>query len=258
MLTKNKTKYLVGDIGNTFTKLSLLNQNYKIIKSFNIKTEKLNNRKINADFFKKILKRQVNKKIIFSSVVPKTYKNIKSLLSKKNYISYEIKKLKIKKLIKIKVKNTKQVGSDRIANAIGSYYKYKKNCIVIDFGTATTFDIVKKPGIYDGGVIAPGINLSMINLNKYTALLPLFNLKAGIKSYGKNTKDALNAGFIWGYQGLINNIIKKISLTSKTNYKIILTGGYANHFKKYINNKAKVDQNITIEGIIKIYKELLK
>ena len=258
MLTKNKKKYLVGDIGNTFTKLSLLNQDYKIIRSYNIKTVQLNSKKINSVFFQKILKnKKINKNILFSSVVPKTYKNIKFFLNKKNFISYEIKELKVNQIIKIKIKNTKQVGSDRIANAVGSYYEYKKNCLIIDFGTATTFDIVKKPGIYDGGVIAPGINLSMVNLNKFTALLPLFNLKTGFKTYGKNTKDALNAGFIWGYQGLINNIIKKISLTSKTNYKIILTGGYANLFKKYINNYPVVDQNITIKGIIKIYKQLL-
>ncbi|MDA9624536.1 hypothetical protein N9S62_04595, partial [Pelagibacteraceae bacterium] len=77
------------------------------------------------------------------------------------------------------------------------------------------------------------------------------------RSYGKNTIEALNAGFLWGYQGLINNIIKKISLITKTNYKIILTGGYANLFKKYLDNKPIVDQNITIEGITKIYREVL-
>ena len=85
----------------------------------------------------------------------------------------------------------------------------------------------------------------------------MFNLKNKQKSYGKNTKDALNAGFIWGYEGLINNIIKKITLKWKKNYKIILTGGYANLFKKIIKKKTIVDQNITIKGISRVYKELL-
>jgi type III pantothenate kinase len=77
------------------------------------------------------------------------------------------------------------------------------------------------------------------------------------KKYGKNTKEALNAGFVWGYEGLINNIINKITSKWKMNYKIILTGGYANFFKKKIKKKSIVDKNITIKGITKVYKELL-
>ena len=94
------------------------------------------------------------------------------------------------------------------ANFIQFLIKQKKfkNCLVLDFGTATTFDVIKN-GRYEGGVIAPGVKLSIKNLSQSTALLPMFNLKNIQKSYGKNTKDALNAGFIWGYDGLINNII---------------------------------------------------
>ena len=114
-----------------------------------------------------------------------------------------------------------------------------------------------KNGVYEGGVIAPGIKSSIKNLNQATALLPMFDLKNNQKSYGKNTKDALNAGFIWGYEGLINNIIKKITLNWKMNYKIILTGGYANLFKKIVKRKTIVDQNITIKGISRVYRELL-
>ena len=82
--------------------------------------------------------------------------------------------------------------------------------MILDFGTATTFDVIKNE-VYEGGVIAPGVKLSIMNLNKNTALLPLINLKKNQKSYGKNTKEALNAGFVWGYEGLINNIINKIT-----------------------------------------------
>ena len=131
-----------------------------------------------------------------------------------------------------------------------------KNCLIIDFGTATTFDIVRNK-VYEGGVIAPGIRLSMKNLSQSTALLPMFNLKNKQKSYGKNTKDALNAGFIWGYEGLINNIIYKITANWKMNYKIVLTGGYAAFFKKIIKKKTKVDQNITIKGVSKVYRKLI-
>ena len=250
--------FLVGDIGNTLTKICLINFNFKIIKSFSIETNKLNKTKYQNIFFNKILKYKVNKKILFSSVVPLIYKVIKKNLSKKKYKIFELKNLKISKIVTLNVNKINQVGSDRIANAIGAYEYYKNNCLVIDFGTATTFDIISKKGIYEGGVIAPGVNLSIMNLNKFTASLPILKLRSNAKSYGKNTKDALNAGFIWGYQGLINNIIKKITLTSKTNYKIILTGGYASLFKKYLANKTIIDQNITIKGIARVYKELLE
>ena len=250
-------KYLIGDIGNTSTKLSIFNSKFKIVKSYHIDTIKLNNKIFLSNFFKKTIKKDICKKILFSSVVPKTYEKIKRYLKKKNFICYEIKDFRITKIIKTRVKKISQVGSDRLSNAIGSYVFYKKNSLIIDFGTATTFDVVKHPGIYDGGVIAPGINLSIMNLNKSTALLPVFKLKKMIKTYGKNTKQALNAGFLWGYQGLINNIIKKISEKSKTNYKIILTGGYASHFKKYILKKSIIDQNITIKGVMEIYKKLI-
>ena len=157
-------------------------------------------------------------------------------------------------MIKINLKNFKQLGSDRIVNSIKG--KEFKNCLIIDFGTATTFDIVKNE-TYEGGVIAPGIKLSIKNLSQSTALLPMFDLKNQQNSYGKNTKDALNAGFIWGYEGLINNIINKITMKWKKNYKIILTGGYAIFFEKIIKKNTIVDQNITIKGISKVYNKFL-
>ena len=173
---------------------------------------------------------------------------------KKKFKVFEIKDLKIKKILKIRIKNYKQLGSDRISNAIGSL-KYN-NSIIIDFGTATTFDIIKNK-VYEGGVISPGINLSILNLSKSTALLPILNLKKAQKNYGKNTQEALNAGFIWGYEGLINNIIKKISSKSKIKYKIILTGGHAKLFKNHIHYKTIIDQNITIKGVAKVFEKLI-
>ena len=90
-----------------------------------------------------------------------------------------------------------------------------------------------------------------------TALLPLINLKSHQKSFGKNTKEALNAGFVWGYEGLINNIINKIISKNIVKYKIILTGGYANFFKKVIKKSLSIDKDITMKGIASVYKELI-
>ena len=247
-------KYLIGDIGNTSTKISILNKRFQISNSYNFETDKI----YLGKKLKKILEIKTNKDIVpvflFSSVVPNVFKNIKNELKLKKIKVYEIKDLRLKKIIKINVKNKSQLGSDRIANAIGA--KKFKNCLVLDFGTATTFDIIKN-GIYEGGVIAPGVKLSIRNLSKATALLPIINLRSNQKIYGKNTKDALNAGFVWGYQGLINNIINNIISKKKIKYKIILTGGYANFFSKVIKRKVSVDQDITVKGIANVYKELI-
>ena len=245
--------YIIGDIGNTSTRVCLLNKS-KILNSIIFDTKKI----FSKGFFKRIINRLSKKKlkneILFSCVVPLALKEIKKNLKKTNYRVLEIKSLNLKKMIKINIKNFKQLGSDRIVNSIKG--KEFKNCLIIDFGTATTFDIVKNE-TYEGGVIAPGIKLSIKNLSQSTALLPMFDLKNIQKSYGKNTIDALNAGFIWGYDGLINNIINKITKNWKMNYKIILTGGYANLFKKIIKRKSIVDQDITIKGASRVYREFL-
>jgi|TARA_B110000971_G_scaffold167119_1_gene171269 type III pantothenate kinase len=251
-------KILIGDIGNTSTKLCLVDEKSIFIKEYNIETVKIIKGKNLIKFLNPILSGKVKKKILFSSVVPKVYQKINKYLKTKKFQVYEIKKLALKKLIKIKVDKYNQLGSDRIANAIGAYSLYKKNCLIIDFGTATTFDIVRKPGIYEGGVIAPGVKLSILNLKRFTALLPVFDLKANQKTFGTNTKDALNAGFLWGYQGLINNIVKKIKTSFNCNFKIILTGGYSKIFFKFINNNSTIEPNITIKGIMHIYKNLIK
>tara|TARA_B100001027_G_scaffold214398_1_gene186532 strand:- start:302 stop:1042 length:741 start_codon:yes stop_codon:yes gene_type:complete len=244
--------YIVGDIGNTSTRICLFTKS-KILKSVVFNTNKIFLKGFVRGIIKKFFKKDLRKEILFSCVVPKALKNIKKIL-KKNYNVLEIKKFNLKKLIKINIKNINQLGSDRIVNSIEG--KRFKNCLIIDFGTATTFDIVKN-GIYEGGVIAPGVKSSIKNLSQTTALLPMFNLKKTQTSYGKNTKDALNAGFIWGYDGLINNIINKITKNWKMNYKIILTGGYANLFKKIIKRRTIVDQNITIKGVSKVYQNFL-
>ena len=247
-------KFLIGDIGNTFIKICILNNRFKIIKSYNFETDKI----YKVNFLKKIINNRINKHLstvfLFSSVVPTAYRNIKKKLRLTKYKCLEIKDLNLNKIIKINVKNKKELGSDRIANAIGAQ-KFK-NCLILDFGTATTFDIIKN-GKYEGGVIAPGVKLSIKNLSNATALLPLINLKSHQKNFGKNTREALNAGFVWGYEGLINNIINKIISKNIIKYKIILTGGYANFFKKVIKKSVSIDKDITMKGIASVYKELI-
>ena len=245
--------YIIGDIGNTSTRICLLNKS-KILKSIVIDTNKIFLKGCIKKIINKLNKKNLKKELLFSCVVPLALKEVKKILKQTNFKVLEIKNFNLKKMIKINIKNFNQLGSDRIVNSIEG--KKFKDCLIIDFGTATTFDIVKN-GIYEGGAIAPGIKLSIKNLSHSTALLPMFDLKKQQKNYGKNTKDALNAGFIWGYEGLINNIINKITKNWKTKYKIILTGGYANLFKKIIKRRTIIDQNITIKGVSKVYREFL-
>ena len=249
--------YLIGDIGNTNIKICKINKRFKIIKTYLFETKSPGLENDLNKKLKHIVKNNTNKKVLFSSVVPKVYRKISKIFKRKKLRVFEIKKFNLKKIMKFKVKKYSQLGSDRIANAVGAGYKFNSNCIVVDFGTATTFDVIKKRAIYDGGVIAPGIKLSIENLFLSTALLPMFKLNKYPKKYGKNTKEALTSGFFWGYEGLINNIIKKIIKKNGINFKIVLTGGYSYFFKNRLIKKVKIENDITIQGIIKIYKDFL-
>ena len=249
---------LIADIGNTITKICLIKKtNYEVEKIMFFNSEKI----LSPSFLRKKFKKLIsNKKLnifsLTSSVVPRYQKILKIFLKKAHKIKLkEIKDRDIKKVVKINIKNKSQVGSDRIANAVGVYKKYQTNCIVIDFGTATTFDVVTKNGFYNGGIIEPGINLSINSLSKKADQIPFFSLKKQKKIIGKNTLEALRSGFYWGYAGLINNIILKIEKETNKKYKIIFTGGYANLFSNSIKKSFKVDKNITINGIIEILKE---
>ena len=249
---------LIGDIGNTITKICLIEfKNLKVRKIIYFNSKNILSKNLLKKNLKKIFKnKSISKVALFSSVVPKYQLILKKYLKKVYKIKLrEIKEKTINKIVKINIKNKNQVGSDRVANAVGVYKKYKTNCIVLDFGTATTFDVVTKNGIYNGGIIAPGVNLSMKSLSSSADQIPVFSIKKQKKIIGKNTIQALRSGFYWGYAGLINNIIFKIEKETKKKYKIIFTGGYAGLFKTSIKRPFSIDKNITINGIIEIYRK---
>ena len=243
---------ILGDIGNTETKVFLVSSKNKIIKKITFSTKNINQFKLNKFFnnfkfdYKKI------EKIVFCSVVPKSFSLVKKFLSKKTKVRcYEVKNLDLRSLIKIKV-NYKQVGSDRITNAI-SLMNNKNNFIILDFGTATTFDVIIK-NTYYGGIIAPGVRLSLNTLSDKATLIPKINLKKMNKVIGNNTITAVRSGFFWGYAGLIDNIINLIKKETRKSFKLIITGGFSNLFKNSIKTKASLNQDITINGLIKISK----
>ena len=240
---------IVGDIGNTETKICLVNSNKKIIKRININTKEINFVLLKKSLSKLISTDKKVVKCLFCSVVPKSFNQVKIFFKKKYKLNcFELKDLKLKKLIKIKV-NYKQIGSDRLANAI-SVINNKDNFIILDFGTATTFDVLTK-NTYRGGVIAPGVKLSLSTLTDKATLIPNINLKKTKKIIGLNTISAVRAGFFWGYTGLIDNIVNLIKKETKKSFKIIVTGGFSGLFKSSINTNVVLNKDITVKGLIK-------
>ena len=239
---------ITGDIGNSETKICLVNNN-KIIKKIILSTKVINFNSLKKSLSPLYLNNKPIKKVIFCSVVPKAFNIIKVFFIKKyNLKTYELKSLNLGSLIKIKV-NYKQIGSDRLANAIGML-NHKNNFIILDFGTATTFDVLVK-NTYLGGIIAPGIKLSLNTLINKATLIPKIDLKKTNKVIGLNTINAVRSGFFWGYAGLIDNIINLIKKETNKSFKIIITGGFANLFRNSISKKVILNKDITINGLIK-------
>jgi type III pantothenate kinase len=247
--------YILGDIGNTETKIFLISKKNKIIKKLTFSTTNLNQNKLIKLFINFKVDYSKLKKILFCSVVPKSFNIIKKFLSKKTKLKcYEVKELNLRSLIKIKV-NYKQVGSDRLTNAI-SLINYKNNFIILDLGTATTFDVLIK-NTYSGGIIAPGIKISLNTLSDKATLIPRINLKKIVNVIGNNTVSAVRSGFFWGYAGLIDNMIYLIKKETGKSFRVIITGGFSDLFKNSINTKVIYNKDITIRGLIKI-SELIK
>ena len=247
--------YILGDIGNTETKIFLISTNNKIIKKITFSTKDINYIKLSKLFTNSKINYGKFRKILFCSVVPKSFNIIKKFLSKKTKLKcYEVKDLNLKSLIRIKA-NYKQVGSDRLTNAI-SLMNNKNNFIILDFGTATTFDVLIK-NTYSGGIIAPGVKLSLDILSNKATLIPKIDLKKIKTVIGNNTISAVRSGFFWGYAGLIDNIIYLIKKETRKSFKIIITGGFSNLFINSIKTKVSHNKDITINGLIKIL-ELIK
>jgi len=242
--------FLIIDIGNTSTDFTI----YDFRRNTFFNRVSLETRKIH-DFIKFInLKKNHLKFALCSSVVPKAFDKLKIILSKKKLKLLEIRNSKLKIPIKINLKDKSQVGSDRIANSVAASRYYKKNAIVIDFGTATTFDIIQK-NTYQGGLIAPGIHLSLKVLHQSTAQLPLIKIKKTGSIIGKNTVSAMNSGMYFSSVGGLKEIVNLIIKKTKKNYLIIFTGGLSHIFYNSLKYKKKlIDRDITLKGIIEILK----
>jgi type III pantothenate kinase len=166
--------------------------------------------------------------------------------------------------IKILYDDPKTVGADRIANAVAAYEIYGGPAIVVDFGTATTFDVISEDGEYLGGAIAPGIETSSLNLFQKASQLFKVSLQKPRKAIGRNTEESLRSGIIFGTVGQIDGIAKRIKeelrlmSSSKREPKIIATGGLADLIARESETIEDVDPTLTLEGLRRIYYRVRK
>ena len=190
--------------------------------------------------------------ILVSSVVPNVNDHItdsaKSIFSiSPVFVDYQMIG------VEVNVDHPKEVGADRLVNAVAVIEQYKKPAIIIDFGTATTFDVIDNDGRYCGGVIAPGINLSLEALHNAAAKLPDVPIKKPETVTGKNTVHAMQSGLYWGYIGMIEGTLKRLSNEMGVTPFIIATGGLAPLFAEGTDVIETTDENLTMKGLVAIH-----
>jgi len=152
--------------------------------------------------------------------------------------------------------NPKEVGADRIVNAVAAYEKYKTSLIIIDFGTATTFDAVSEKGEYLGGAISPGIMISSEALFMRASKLPRVEIfTPPEKVIGKDTVSSIQSGIIYGYAGLVDGIVRRMSAEMQTNPRVISTGGLAPLMTDVCESIEAVESNLTLEGLRIIHEK---
>ena len=197
--------------------------------------------------------------IIVSSVVPNIMHSLENMIKKSFEINPIIVGPGVKTGINIKYDNPKEVGADRIVNAVAAHDKYKKDLIIIDFGTATTFCSLTKEANYLGGCITPGIRIASDALFDRAAKLPRVELETPKSLICKNTISSMQAGIIYGYIGQVEYIVNKMKSEMKdfgcNDPLVIATGGLANLIAKETDVINKVDSSLTLEGLRIIYEK---
>jgi len=156
--------------------------------------------------------------------------------------------------IEVRIDKPSEAGADRLVNAIGAHMIYPGALIVIDSGTATTFDVVGADGGFDGGVIAPGINLSMEALHTAAAKLPRVAIQRPQRVVGKDTVGAMQSGVFWGYIALIEGLIARIKAEWDQPMTVVATGGVASLFHGATLSIDKFDSDLTIRGLLEIWR----
>jgi len=231
---------LTIDIGNTSIAFGVFHGK-KLKSAWKISTQSV--------FSKKAIRLPGNiSAVIISSVVPKATPVIKELIVKKYKIFPLVLGENTKAPIKNLYHNPKQVGQDRLADAVAVKELYGCPAIIIDFGTAITFDIISKKGEYLGGIIVPGIETSVKALSKQAALLPIIKISAPKELVGRDTINSMKSGIFYGFGCLCDGLVAKL----KKRYgptRVIATGGHARLMAKFSRSIDKVDPDLTLRGL---------
>ena len=248
---------LVIDIGNTNTSLGIYD-NDDLIKTFSFSSDiKKTDDEYGIMLLAILNHNNLLTKIqgaIVSSVVPQLCEVFKSAILK--YLNIEALSLsyKSKLPVKLSLNNNREIGADRIANASAVCLKYKLPAIVIDFGTATTFDIVDENANFIGGIITPGLKIQANSLSQFTSKLPKLKIEAPKNSIGKDTISAMLSGIVLGHGAMIEGMIKKCEHELGKKATIVVTGGYSPVlFEKMDNVLNYIDKDLTLYGLKELY-----
>ena len=197
-------------------------------------------------------KNQISGSII-CSVVPQVTNNMVKAIEKYLESSPIVVGPGVKTGLKVNIDNPKELGPDRIANSVAGYKIAESDVIIVDLGTATTFDVVNSKKEYLGGSIAPGIKISLDALTSKTASLKSVELDLPKKVIGKNTYEAIQSGLIYGHASMIDSMIEKLLQELGTKPKIILTGGLSKTIQPALNLNASYEQDLTLIGLEEIF-----
>lgn len=197
--------------------------------------------------------------IIISSVVPDANFSLEKLATEgfgvqPKFIGKDITTEQIG--IKVEIDRPQELGADRIVNAVAIKEYYKKDVIVVDFGTATTLDVIAADGTFKGGIIAPGANLSMAALHAAAAKLPKIGVARPPKVIGTNTVDAMQSGIFYGYAGLVEGLVARMKAEMGDDPMVIATGGLAVMFREELKIIAAIDEELTLKGLLSIYQSI--
>jgi type III pantothenate kinase len=190
---------------------------------------------------------------VISSVVPQALTPLKSMCREFFGCTARVVGDDLGVTIPVAVDNPREVGADRLVNAVAAHTRYRGPLIVVDFGTATTFDVIDEEGRYCGGVIATGINLSLEALHRAAAKLPRVAVERPERVIGTSTVSAMQSGVFWGYVSMIEGIVSRIRAEFGATMKVIATGGLAGLFAGATEVIEHVDRDLTMAGLVELY-----
>jgi type III pantothenate kinase len=235
--------YLLIDISNSYAKLAFASRD-RVSNPARMPTSEVSSSVV-AEFLRR---RQVNK-VVVSSVVPTKNSAISKAARNKAQVLWLDWKQRLG--VTIEYPKPQSIGADRLANAAAVADLYGCPAIVVDFGTAVTFDVVSVRRRYIGGVIAPGLEAMTNFLYQRTALLPMLSLKEPHRAIGKSTVEAMRSGAVFGYRGLVREILARIKAEqfSRKKVTVVATGGYARFVASQLPEVAVVRPHLTLEGL---------